>query len=255
MPLAGVQQAAKDYHARKAAAEAGGIIYFSLGDGSEATVRFLEEGDDFTTYWVHRLPQRGNKFPQVPCLDQRPKPTGQIHCPGCEDGHKRSFRFAVNLIHRAAPVPKRDENKRAVKDANGKLIWDTNPDGSTKVEDQVKVWTGGIEVAEDLDHLDGKFGGLTSRDYDVSRTGTRLDTTYRILPAGDRSPMSENDKKLASAKFDLNQLKKPPDAESFYAYEGAHSLAGANGASNEPPTAAQAAIAESPFQRRNRTAA
>lgn len=251
MPLAGVSEAAKDYHAKKAAAEQGGILYFRLRDGDEATVRFLEEGTDFTTYYVHRLPQQGNRFPEVPCLDQSPRPSGRIACPGCEEGIKRSFRFAVNLIHRNAPVPKRDNDNRTVKDGNGKIVWATNPDGTTVTEDQVKVWTGGIEVAETLDHLDGKYGGLTSREYDVARSGTRLDTTYRILPAGDRSPLSENDRKLAAKKFDLNQLKKPPEYDSFFAYS-ASGFGGGGQAQHDAPSAGEAAVADSPFKRRNR---
>jgi hypothetical protein len=251
MPLAGVQDAAKDYHAKKAAAESGGTLYFNLKDGEEATVRPLEDGSDFTSYYVHRLPQVGNRFPQIPCLDQKPRPTGQIPCPGCEDGHKRSYRFAVNVIHRNAPVPERDENNRIRKDANNKPVWKTNPDGTAVTEDQVKVWNGGIELAETLDHLDGKYGGLTGLDFDVSRRGTRLDTTYTVLPAGEKRPLSDRDKKLAAAKFDLNQMKQPPEYDVFYAYQGANSAAGGGGG-GQAPSVEQQATSESPFKRRNR---
>lgn len=245
MPLAGVQQAAKDYHDRKAAAESGGYVWFNLEDGQEATIRFLEEGDSFTTFWVHRLPQQGSRFPQVPCLDQSPKPSGRIACPGCEEGHKRSFRFAVNVIHRNAPVPKRDKenNNRIVKDSNNKVVY------TDQLADQVKVWTGGIQVAEDLDHLDGKFGGLTSRDFDIQRSGVKLDTKWRILPAGDRQPLTPKDQELVKGKFDLNQLKKPPEYDEFYSYGGANAGAAQSGGS--APTAASQSVRQSPFQRRN----
>lgn len=253
MPLAGVSAASKDYQAKKAAAESGGVLYFGLDDGEEATVRPLEQGDDFVTYFVHRLPQQGNRFPQVPCPDPSPTPTGKHACKGCEDGVKRSFRFALNVIHRNAPVPERDENNRVRKDGNNKIIWATNQDGTTKTADQVKVWNGGINVAEDLDHLDGKYGGLTSRDFDVSRRGVKLNTTYTILPAGDRTPLSAEDQKLRGAKFDLNDLKKPPEYEFFYAYKGAQGGASGN-AGNSAPTASEASANASPFKRRDRAA-
>lgn len=247
MPLAGVSQAAKDYRERKAAAESGGTVFFKLEDGAEATVRFLEEGDSFTTFWVHRLPQQGARFPQIPCLDQSPKPSGRIACPGCEENHKRSFRFAINVIHRDAPVPKRDKdnNNRIVKDSNNNIVY------TDQRADQVKVWSGGIQVAEDLDHLDGKYGGLTSRDFFISRRGQKLDTVYTILPADNRTPLSENDKKLVAAKFDLNELKKPPEYESFYSYRGA--TGGPPQSGSNAPTAAEQAVRESPFRRRDRT--
>lgn len=250
MPLAGVSAAAKVYHEKKAAAEQGGTVFFSLGDGDEATVRFLEEGSDFTTYYVHRLPQQGNRFPQIPCLDQSPQPTGRVACPGCDDGHKRSFRFAINLIHRDAPVPERDSDNRMKKDANNKPVWKTNADGSTVVADQVKVWTGGIEVAEDLDHLDGKFGGLTSRDFEVQRSGIKLDTKYRILPTGERTPLTPKDEELKKGKFDLNQFKKPPEYDSFYSYQGGGG--GGGSANGSAPSREEASTRESPFKRRQR---
>lgn len=252
MPLAGVSAASKDYQAKKAAAESGGVLYLSIEDGDEVTIRPLEEGNDFVTYYVHRLPQQGNRFPTVPCPDPGPAPSGRFPCKGCEDGHKRSFKFALNVIHRNAPVPERDENNRVRKDSNNKIIWARNGDGTTQVEDQVKVWNGGINVAEDLDHLDGKFGGLTSRDFDVARRGVKLNTTYTILPAGDRSPLTPKDQELATKKYDLNELKKAPEYELFYAYRSGgggangNNSAGGNGGVDSPTQ-------QSPFVRRNRT--
>jgi hypothetical protein len=248
MPLSGVTEAAKDYHAKKAAAESGGTAFLSLDDGEEATLRFLEEGADFVTYYVHRLPQQGNRFPQVPCPDPAPNPTGRYPCKGCEDGHKRSFKFAVNVIHRNAKVPQRDKDNRVQKDANNKPLWETNADGTVKTEDQVKVWNGGITIAEDLDHLDGKYGGLTSRDFEVMRRGKKLDTSYTILPSGEARALSANDEKLRGAKFDLNQLKKAPEYEQFYNYRSGGGSNGASGSNGDaPPTR------ESPFRRRDRT--
>jgi hypothetical protein len=166
MPLSGVTEAAKDYHAKKAAAESGGTAFLSLDDGEEATLRFLEEGADFVTYY----------------------------------------------------------------------------------EDQVKVWNGGITIAEDLDHLDGKYGGLTSRDFEVMRRGKKLDTSYTILPSGEARALSANDEKLRGAKFDLNQLKKAPEYEQFYNYRSGGGSNGASGSNGDaPPTR------ESPFRRRDRT--
>ena len=246
MPLAGVSDAAKEYHAKKAAAEQGGTVFFKLSDGEERTVRFLEEGEDFTTYYVHRLPQQGSRFPQIPCLDQSPRPSGRIPCPGCEDGHKRSFRFAINLICRDAPVPKRNEDKKVVRDGNGNIVY------TDRREDQVMVWTGGIEVAEDLDHLDGKFGGLSSRDFEIQRSGVKLDTKYRILPSGERQPLTPREQELAKQRYDLNQFKKPPDYEQFYSYGQFNGGGSGGGGSDSESSDADSVGGGSPFRRRNR---
>lgn len=249
MPLAGVKAASEDYKAKKAAAEQGGVPFFNLADGEEASVRFLEEGDNFATYYVHRLPQSGDGVKLVPCLDPSARPSGSTACPGCEDGHKRSFRFLINLIHRDAPVPKRDpnNNNRVVKDNNNRIVF------TDEKADQLKVWEGGIQVAEDLDHLDGKFGGLTSRDFEIQRSGTKLNTKYRILPAGDRSPLTPADEKLAKGKFDLNQLKKPPEYEGFYSYQRGGGGGGGGGQQRPEPTAQAQSVRTSPFARRDRT--
>lgn len=253
MGLAGVAEASKEYQAKKEAASQGSAVFFKLADGEEKTVRPLEEGDDFTSYYVHKLPQRGNRYPRVPCLDQRARPTGQIACPGCEEGLKRSYQFAMNVIVRNAPVVDRDEanNNRAKRDASGNLVWKKDGAGNPVLEDQVMVWQGGIEVAEDLDHLSGKYGGLTSRDFDVKRSGTRLNTTYRIAPL-DKQPLTPKDEELRKGKFDLNQFKKPPAYEDFWTYD---SFGGGGGGSSNGtgPSAQEQATAGSPFKRRDRT--
>jgi hypothetical protein len=244
MPLAGVKDAAAEYHAKKEAAESGRFLYFKLDDGEEAQVRFLEEGEDFTTFYVHKLPQQGNRFPEIPCLNQKKDGTP---CPGCEEGIKRSFKFAANVIWRDGPVYERDNENKLIKDSNGKLKESGRADG-------VFVWTGGIQVAEDLDHLDGKYRGLKARDFEVSRSGKKLDTKYRFLPA-EQTPLSDNDKKLMKEKFDLNQLKKPPSYEEFFQYQGA-SPGQRSGNSEESGQQDDAgAKRESPFKRRQRTAA
>ncbi len=247
MPLAGVSDAAKDYHAKKAAAEQGGIGYFKLDDGEEAEVRFLEEGDDFVTYYSHAVQVAGQRYPrQVPCPDRRPRPAGDKPCTGCEDGIKRSFKFAINLIWKNSPVLLRDEKNKLVKDASNKPKVKT-VDGEIVREDRVVVWNGGISVAEDLDHLDGKFGGLTSRPFEIQRSGTGLDTKYRILPGGDKRPLTDSESKLAGEKFDLNRLRKAPDYDEFYSYQGA---TGGGNAGASAPSAEEASQSESPFRRR-----
>lgn len=239
MALAGVADAAAEYHAKKAAAESVGFLYFTLADGEEAQVRFLEEGEDFTTYHVHKLPQEGNRFPEVPCLNQHKDGTP---CPGCEEKLKRSFKFAINLIWRNGPVYERDKDNKLVKE-NGKLKIVDRADG-------LFVWQGGITVAEDLDHLDGKYKGLTARDFEVSRSGIKLDTKYRFLPV-EQTPLSDNDKKLAGDKADLNLIKKAPEYDQFFEYAGVSSVSG--GGSGNSGDSSGGSRRESPFKRRDRS--
>src|SRR5262245_63850796 len=82
----GVREAAKDIEARRSAGFTGSAdLWFKLQSGETATVRFLEQGDEFTWCWVHEMPPRGKQRwgDDTPCLDQ--ERTGNP-CPACEQG-------------------------------------------------------------------------------------------------------------------------------------------------------------------------
>jgi len=239
MALKGVAEAAEEFKAKREAAQSGGsgVKYFTLNDGDEVVVRFLEEGDEFKTYKVHPLGQVGNRWPKVPCLDQH---DNGVDCPGCERGIKKSFRAAVNLIWRDGPVFERDDKGKIIKDG-GKPVIDS-------LEDGVFVWDIGIEVAESLDHMDGKYKGLSSRDFEISRKGTKTETKYIILPADDQEPLSENDIKLVENKTDLNWFIKPPAYDDFDNYRVGGGKPSSDDSGDEP-----VAAKKSPFKRRNKS--
>jgi len=213
MPKGKVFTAVQEIEAKKRGmAESGNQtrkLFFRLGDGNSAVVRFLEESDDLSWAWVHQLPATGqNKFGiKIPCRDQGEtgEPIGEP-CPGCERGDKRTFQGAVNIIWRDAPVLERDESNRLVRDAANNPVISGN-------KDQIAVWISGVTVFEDLEDLDKTYNGLASRDFLVKRRGSGLNTRYTISPAdpdGGPQKMNKADTTLSLEKYDLTEYVLPP---------------------------------------------
>lgn len=211
--LTALKEMGADVEARKNAA--GGSwdkLYFNLDDGETAVVRFLEDIDDAVVAWVHELPPRENQKygSKVVCRDQDElgRRIGEP-CPGCEKNLKRKIRGAINVVWRNAPVYEKDENGSFVRDERTKKLVDTG-----KTEDQVALWSSGKVVFIDtLLPLDEKYSGLTSRDFEVTKKGVGLNTTYIIFPAdvdGGKKAMSKDDKKLAEDRYDLSWYEEAP---------------------------------------------
>jgi hypothetical protein len=206
----GIRQASAEIQARR---ESGGGDFerkLKLQDGDTARVRFLEpnEGDPVKWAWCHEVPAIGKQKwgDSIPCLDQRGK--GEVDCPACasedNDVRKRKFKGYINLIWRDAPVFKED--------SEGKKDWNT----IVGTADQIAVWEFGITVAEELDAINAKYGGLPSRDFEVTRKGEKLNTRYSIQPAdpdAGRVAMSSADDELAGQKYDLKKKITPPSAD------------------------------------------
>lgn len=202
-----VRTASKDISERK---NSGGNFtskrFLKIGDGEDAVVRFLEQGDEVVSAWFHNV-DIGRKFPVlVPCIDQDAETGERVgkECPGCEsndkDEAKRRFKSVLNVIWRNAPVYEVD--------SEGKTDWKS----VVGYEDTVVLWQPGIEVSEDLNMLDEDYNGLSSRDFKIRRRGSGLDTKYSVSPAnpdGGASPMSDEDKALAENKYDLNEIVTP----------------------------------------------
>lgn len=179
-------------------------LYFKLpDDGDTGIVRFLEQGDEVYSYWYHDFShvdkQNGWKT-KVPCLDQDDQ---GVPCPGCREDLPRKFQGLINVIWRDAPVFKRDDEDKLVRDKKKNLIVIDH-------KDQVAVWRGGIELfSKSLKRKDLTYKGLSTRDFEVTREGTSLDTTYSVEPAdvdAGASDLSEEDATLAENKYDLEEI-------------------------------------------------
>ncbi len=182
-------------------------------DGDSAVVRFLEQGDEVYSYWYHDFSTydaRTGWQTKVPCLDQDDEGTP---CPGCDAELKRSFQGLINVIWRDAPKFKRDEDGKVIKKNNELVI--------EGYEDQVAVWRGGITLfSRVLARKDVNFKGLSTRDFEVTREGSGLKTTYSVEPVlvdgeSKNVPMTAADKKLAKEVYDLEKLANFVDADTF----------------------------------------
>lgn len=187
----------------------GNVVRFKLpGDGDEAAVRFLEEGEDIYWYWYHdfsHVDKNEGWKTKVPCLDQE---DDGDPCPGCRERLPRKFQGLINLIWRGGPVFE--------KDSDGNYDWD-NQKGTGDV---LAVWQQGPTVFNKvLKRKDKKYNGLSSRDFDVIREGSGFnDTSYSVEPNdpdGGKKALSAADKKIAKDKYDLEKIARFVDADTF----------------------------------------
>ena len=238
----------------KAAKGSGGMggndVNFKVAKGQTEVVRFLDTGQELDKQWcyVHTMPPRGKQRwgDDVPCLDQAGD--GAVRCPGCERGLDRSILGFVNLIWRNGPIYERD--------SEGRINW-KNEKGRGDV---LAVWIVGQTRLEEIDAVDSKYKGLTTRDWDITRNmGDSFDTRYRIDPhmdpesgSLDAQPMSEADMKLAEQKPDVKVYCQPPTFEAMLAQitGGGEQASGTNGATEgDLEKAFDQAADTSPFQR------
>lgn len=232
----GVREAAADIERRKSQGGTGdGRLWFKLADGESAAVRFLEQGEDVHWAWMHEMPPRGKQKwgDNLPCMNTANDGT---HCPKCEAGVARKFVGMINIIWRDGPVFKKNADGFFEKDAANNMV----KEGTADV---LAVWEQGINVFEELDAKDATYGGLTSRDFRVTRKGKEFSTRYLLEPAipdGGPIPMSTADVELAKNKADLTPDVTPPDS-----YDDSGSAAGFGEAS----ATAEQISAASPFLR------
>lgn len=172
-------------------------------------IRFLEQGPDVNNFPVHeyKVPDQsvagGFRHRRFTCLAE----VGQ-QCPGCSAGMKVKRRGVYNVIQRNRPVFRKDKDGKAIYVNNEPIV-----DG---YEDTVVIANVGGPTAEMLRKLDGKMGGLMSRDWELVYSGDSFQA-WNITPVTDgagnamATPMSEADFKLAAEKHDLDAYMKPPD--------------------------------------------
>ena len=204
----GVKQASAEIEARRGSGSPG-ALWFRLAAGEETVGRFLEEGEEIFWAMMHEVPVEGRQWGRdVPCVDQEKDGTP---CPGCERDLPRRFKGYINVIWDDAPIFKRDDQGKMVKDTTGApVITGTKP--------QVAVWSSGIRLFEDLAEIDANYKGLTSRRFKIKRQGSGFDTKYRINPEDiDSGPqqMTSAEQELAANKYDLNEYVKPLSYEEF----------------------------------------
>jgi hypothetical protein len=188
--------------------------FFSLGDGETGVIRILEQGDEVIAVWRHQLESASGQFAGYEtCLDQDPDTGERVgrDCPGCEEGLKRKFRGAFNVIWRESPVLQKDDDGKLVKDNRGNLVVEG-------FEDQIALWETSGEVLEDLQILDADYNGLSSRDFKVRRRGVMFDTKYYITPAdpdGGAQKLTKVDQELVEQKYDLDEVTAAPSYEQW----------------------------------------
>lgn len=141
--------------------------FFLTGDGAEARVRFLtEEPINFYEHTIKTFKGGKERYDNVLCCGN------DEGCPYCEDGDKPSFKGAF-LVWDYTPFE--------AKDKNGK---------KKKVNGSLKLYVGGTRVLSQLDRLSSRYG-LTSRDYEISRTGTGTETSYMFERTDDVSKLTK----------------------------------------------------------------
>ncbi len=194
---------------------------FRINDGETAIVRFLEEGDDIVSAYVHHVPNpnpRSRNPIKIVCRDQDPETGATVgaECPGCNSTDKeiakRRLQGAINLIWRDGPVYEKDNDGKIVTDARGNWV-------VADRADQVAVWTSGVRLFDELVGIDADYNGLASRDFKITRSGGGLDTEYTIRPAeidGGPKPLSKADKALAEEKNDLTEFEAPRPVEDWW---------------------------------------
>ena len=213
------------------------FIYFRLPtDGDAANVRFISAEAAF----CHSVTMPNKKYPDwVPSLDQsQPYVDVTSECPMAQAGLRRALRGWISLSWRDAPLYKRDDDGRMMKDQFGNLI-------QVGEQDQIAVWTVGIQVMENMAEINAQYKGLSSRDFKVKRKGQGLKTSWTIVPAdvdADPQPLSKEDEALVENAPDLKEFSTPPEREKLLAMiSGAPEQGGAN---------MEAAMATNPFMRK-----
>lgn len=143
------------------------LFRFFLGDdGDEAKVRFLtEEPVNLYEHTIKTAKNGKEHYDSILC-------SGGDNCPYCAEGDKPSYKGAF-LIFDYTPFEVKDD-KGKKKTVNGSL----------------KLYVAGTRVVSQLDRLSEKYG-LTSRDYEISRSGKGTQTSYMFERTDDVFPLTK----------------------------------------------------------------
>lgn len=233
---------------------AGKQIFKLPGDGDIGDVWFVDDEDGEVIYgvYVHEVPVEGRQWPDlVNCIAQDDEGNDTDDpCPGCERDLKRKVRYFAQVVWLDAPVYKKDDKGKLVKDNTGDLV-------VLGEEDQVAVWPMGPELEETLEEIEESYG-LTSRPFRIKRKGTKLDTEYVVRPVevdgGKKKMPKDIEALIEESEIDLGEFIKPPSYDEFeQRVEGKFSgnkednSGSSNGKSSK---ASRSAKKKNPFQRK-----
>lgn len=213
-----------------------------ISEGERAIVRFLEQGPEVNTYFVHPYRSQAGKYTTFSCLNQDDDGT---RCPGCEAGMKRQLKGVFNVIQRQRPVLRMDSNGHAMKDSNQQYIVDGH-------QDAVVILTLPETTTNLLREKDVKYNGLMSRDVEIARTGTKF-SPYNVEPADIDSgvvPMSDADQVLVANKHNLDEFMQSPTFAEAAKLAG-NAQAQVAQSQGQPAQAAQAAAPPAPVTTKN----
>lgn len=167
--------------------------------GSSVNVRFLDNLDEIEGGYFHSVNVNG-RWQKYLCLDQEQE--NPASCPACVAGVQRTFKGFINVLWYDAPVYKRDDSGKMVKE-NGEYVIEG-------YEDTNAVWEQGITVFKQLHTLSETYTDFTGTDFKIQRIGTGVQTQYNILPLpGDPQ---EVEAEFLENKYDLSEFVQPTDA-------------------------------------------
>jgi hypothetical protein len=118
-----------------------------IADGQAKVFRILSDVEELIGVYEH-TEQINGKWKTLTCLDRNYGKQGE--CPLCLADKRPSFRVYI-------PVLDREDNK-------------------------VKIFKASKDVTNQIIGLSQEYGDLTSRDYKVIRSGSRLNTSYQFFP-------------------------------------------------------------------------
>lgn len=81
-------------------------------------------------------------------------------------------------------------------------------------DNKIKLMKFGVTLKRKFQNLNAKYGDLTNFDLIITRTGTKLDTRYEVLPTMNNKPLTDEEKKyIADNYIDLDAKFIIPTAQ------------------------------------------
>lgn len=184
------------------------IKYLYLGDKDIATLRFLTDGDDLVSAFIHEveeLTQTGKKFHRKYCTVED---TGS--CQYCDAGVKKGlvvfmWAWVYSVVH---PV----QNPKLEKDMNATRWTIVKVKGATMYKEDInalRVFAAkpgkDRAIHKSIDNYFTEYKTLCDRDYKWERSGASLNTSYSLMPK-DPSKLSKEIFETQKNLLDLGRV-------------------------------------------------